>query len=293
MKKRLLSILMIAFSIMLLAACGSEESSGGGDGGDSALAKIKEQGYVTVGFANEAPYAYKEGNELKGVAVEIAKAAFKNMGIEELRGEIAEWKQLIPGVKTGKFDLITAAMAIKPNRCEQIDFGMPGIKYGEGMVVEKGNPLSLTSYKDIAENPDVKVAVMSGATEVDFLKSAGVSEDQIETYPDIAATLDAVKTGRAQATTATELTVKKAMKSTGGESLEYVEDFEQPDVEGVPSYGAAGFAQDADELREAYNAELEKMRESGELAEIVNSVEFFGDNNLITEDITVEQLCKG
>ncbi|UOR10440.1 ectoine/hydroxyectoine ABC transporter substrate-binding protein EhuB [Halobacillus amylolyticus] len=293
MKKKLLSIIMIALSVLLLAACGSEETNSSGDSGDSALAKVKDQGYVTVGFANEAPYAYKEGDELKGVAVEIAKAAFANMGVDEVRGEIAEWKQLIPGVKTGKFDVITAAMAILPNRCEQVDFAMPGIKYGEGMVVEKGNPQGLTSYADIASNEDVTVAVMSGATEVDFLKSAGVSEGQIETYPDIAATLDAVKTGRAQATTATELTVKKAMKSTGGDSLEYVEDFQQPDVDGVPSYGAAAFEQDADDLREAYNEELAKMKESGELAEIVNSVEFFGDGNLITEDITVEELCKG
>ncbi|UOQ91680.1 ectoine/hydroxyectoine ABC transporter substrate-binding protein EhuB [Halobacillus shinanisalinarum] len=293
MKKKLLSMIIVTLSVLLLAACGSEESSGSGEGGDSALSKVKDQGYVTVGFANEAPYAYKEDGELKGVAVEIAKAAFAKMGVDEVKGEIADWKQLIPGVKTGKFDVITAGMAILPNRCEQVDFATPGIKYGEGMVVEKGNPESLKSYADIAANGDVTVAVMSGATEVDFLKSAGVSEDQIETYPDIAATLDAVKTGRAQATTATELTVKKAMKSTGGDSLEYVQDFEQPDVEGVPSYGAAGFAQDADDLREAYNEELAKMRESGELAEIVNSVEFFGDGNLITEDITVEELCKG
>ncbi|MBM7551848.1 ectoine/hydroxyectoine ABC transporter substrate-binding protein EhuB [Thalassobacillus pellis] len=287
MKKKLVSMLA-CLTLVLLAACGG---GGSGDGGDSALAKIKEDGFVTVGFANEAPYAYQENGELKGVAVEVAKAAFKKMGVKEVKGEIAEWKQLIPGVKTDKFDAITAGMAIKPNRCEQVNFAMPTIKYGEGMVVKKGNPMDLHSYKDIADNPDVTVAVMSGATEVDFLKQAGVSEDQIKTYPDIAATLDAVKTGRAQATTATEMTVKKAMKSSGGGDLEFVEDFEQPDVEGVPSYGAAAFAQGEEELLDAYNEALKEMKESGELAEIIKSTEFFGEGNIIKEDITVEELC--
>lgn len=293
MKKSLFLVLSMCLSFFVLSACGSNEANSSG-GGDSSLQKLKDQGSVTIGFANEAPYAYKEDGKLKGVAVEVAKAAFKNLGIEKVNGEIADWKQLIPGVKTGKFDVITAGMAIKPERCEQVAFAMPTIKYGEGLVVEKGNPKNLKSYKDIAEHKDVKVAVMSGATEVGFLKDAGVSDDQIKSYPDIAATLDAVKTGRAQATTATEMTVKKAMKSNGENSLEYEKDFTQPDVKGVPSYGAAAFKQGSDDLLKAYNDELKKMKESGELADIIKNVEFFGENNVITDDsITVESLCKG
>lgn len=299
MKKRLVAILIICLSLMVMTACGSGGSTGGGGedggegGGDSKLAKIKEEGVVTVGFANEAPYAYKEDGELKGAAVEVARAVFKELGVDKVEGQLAEWSQLIPGVKTGKFDVITAGMAILPERCEQIDFAHPSIKYGEGMVVKKGNPLDLHSYKDIAANSDVTVAVMSGATEVEFLKNAGVKEDQIKPYDDIAATMNAVKTGRADATTATELTVKMAMESSGGGQLEYVKDFTQPDVPNVPSYGAAGFSPDSDELRKAYNDTLEKLREEGKLSQTIKSVEFFGDSNVITEDITTEELCSG
>jgi polar amino acid transport system substrate-binding protein len=310
MKKKLLSVLIICLSLVMIAACGGAEDEAdsgdsgntGGDngdeaegdtGGDTLLAKIKEKGVVKVGFANEAPYAFKnEDGELTGAAVEVARAVFKELGVTKMEGQLADWGQLIPGVKTGKFDVITAGMAINPDRCEQIDFAHPGIVYGEGMVVESGNPLDLHSYDDIAANPDVTVAVMSGATEVEFLKSAGVSEDQIKTYSDIAATLGAVQTGRAGVTTATDLTVKKAMKSAG-EGLEFVEDFEQPDVEGVPSYGAAGFSQDSDALREAFNTELDKLKESGKLAEVIKSVDLFGESNVIKEDITTEELCAG
>ncbi len=39
--------------------------------------------------------------------------------------------------------------------------------YGEGLIVQKGNPMDLHSYKDIAEK-DATVSIMSGATEVDL-----------------------------------------------------------------------------------------------------------------------------
>lgn len=284
MRKKLILLATLCASLLLLAACG---------GGGSALERIKEEGVVTVGFANEAPYAYKENGELKGAAVEVAKAVFKKMGVEKIEGQLAEWNQLIPGVKTGKFDVITAGMAILPERCDQIDFAHPTMKYGEGLVVQKGNPLDLHSYADIAANPEVTVAVMSGASEVGFLKSAGVKESQIKTYSDIAATLNAVKTGRADATTATALTLKMALDSAGGDQLMFVEDFKQPDVPNVPSYGAAGFAPDNDELRKAYNEILDEMKKSGELAEIIKSVKYFDESNVIKKDITTEELCSG
>lgn len=303
--RKFLFISVLIFTLALISACGSEGSTGSedstgseesegessGDEGGSKLAELKEAGSITVGFANEAPYAYQDDSgELKGASVEVARAVFKELGIDEVKGQLADWGQLIPGVKTGKFDVITAGMAILPERCEQIDFAEPSIVYGEGMVVKSENPLDLHSYKDIAANPDVTVAVMSGATEVEFLKAAGVKEDQIETYSDIAATMNAVKTGRADATTATELTVKMAVDSSG-DGLTYVEDFEQPDVPNVPSYGAAGFAPDSDELTKAYNEALATLKENGELADVITSVEFFDDNNVITEDITTEELC--
>ncbi|MEH7237751.1 ectoine/hydroxyectoine ABC transporter substrate-binding protein EhuB [Bacillus sp. JJ1562] len=296
MKKRL-SILFLILVIGIMTACGTGEGVGGttkgATSGGSSLDELKEKGTVTIGFSNEAPYAYQDPKtgELKGAAVEIATKVFQNMGIENVEGQIAEWNQLIPGVKAGKFDVITAGMAILPERAEQVDFGEPEIQYGEGLIVEKGNPLDLHSYTDIANNPKTIVAVMSGATEIEFLKEMGVSEDQILEVADIPATFSAVQSGRAHATTGTEMTVKMALESSDKKSLEFVEDFEQPDIKGVPSYGAAGFAKGNDELREAYNAELKKLKENGEILDLITP-SGFGEGNLVPNDITTEQVIK-
>ncbi|WP_453993048.1 ectoine/hydroxyectoine ABC transporter substrate-binding protein EhuB [Bacillus nitroreducens] len=296
MKKRL-SILFLVLVMGLMTACGTGQEASGktgeGKGSASSLDELKEKGTVTIGFSNEAPYAYQDPKtgELKGAAVEIATKVFNNMGIENVEGQIAEWNQLIPGVKAGKFDVITAGMAILPERAQQVEFGEPEIQYGEGLIVEKGNPLDLHSYTDIANNPDVTVAVMSGATEIEFLKEMGVSEDQILEVADIPATFSAVQSGRAQATTGTEMTVKMALESSDQNALEFVEDFEQPDIKGVPSYGAAAFAKGNDDLVEAYNAELKKLKENGEILDLITP-SGFGEGNLVPNDLTTEQVIE-
>lgn len=296
MRKFKFSIITMAI-ILILAACGSKDSdgstNGSKDGESGLLAKLQEKGTVKVGFANEKPYAYEEDGELKGGAVAIAKAVFKNLGIEEVDGHLSDFQSLIPGLGAKKFDVITAGMAISPDRCGNVAFGEPEMQYGEGLIVQSGNPLNLRSYKDIANNPDVTVAVMSGATEKDFMIREGVAESQIITVSDIPATFSAVESGRADATTGTEMTIKMALESSNQDKLEFVEDFEQPNIEGVPSYGAAAFRIDDDELREAYNAELKKLKENGEIAALIEQYGFSGEMNTVDLELTTESICSG
>nr|WP_060210538.1 ectoine/hydroxyectoine ABC transporter substrate-binding protein EhuB [Sporosarcina koreensis] len=274
---------------LLVSACDSGESTSGG----STLESLQEKGVVKVGFANEKPYAYEEDGELKGGAVAIATAVFENLGIEEVDGHLSDFGQLIPGLGAGKFDVITAGMAITPDRCDSVDFGEPEMQYGEGLIVATGNPENLHSYADIAANPDITVAVMSGATEKDFMIREGVDEKQIMMVPDIPASFAAVASGRAHATTGTEMTIKMALESADQNKLEFVNDFAQPDIEGVPSFGAAAFRIDDDELREAYNAELKKLKESGEIAELIEPYGFTEEMNVVDPALTTESICNG
>ncbi|WP_188454245.1 ectoine/hydroxyectoine ABC transporter substrate-binding protein EhuB [Virgibacillus oceani] len=291
--KKLLIVFIFSFSFILLAACGSDDASGdGGDNGKDKLAELKEKGTVTVGFANEKPYAYQEDGELKGAAVDIAEAVFKEMGIDKVEGQLSDFGQLIPGLNAGKFDVITAGMAINPDRCENADFGEPEMMYGEGLIVQKGNPMDLHSYDDIASS-GATVSIMAGATENEYVKHEGVKDDQIQSAPDIPATFSAVESGRADATTGTEMTVKMALESSGNDKLEFVQDFEQPDIEGIPSYGAAAFHKDNDALREAYNEQLAKLKEDGTVEEILEANGFSAEGNSVPADITTEGVCSG
>lgn len=292
MRKSVVSIVLLLSFVLILAACGNNDAGGNeGDGDKSRLEQLQEKGSVSIGFANEKPYAYEEDGELKGVAVDVAKEVFKQLGVDEVDGHLADFGQLIPSLDAKKYDVVTASMAITPDRCANVAFGEPEVQYGEGLIVQKGNPLDLHSYKDIADNPDATVVIMSGATEHGFVAEEGVDPSQVSDAPDIAATLSAVEAGRADATTGTEMTIKMAYESANSDKLEWVDDFEQPDIVGVPSYGAAAFRQDDNELREAYNEKLAELKETDLYGELLEANYFSLDANGVDSSITTEMVC--
>src|SRR5699024_44482 len=127
---------------------------------------------------------------------------------------------------------------------------------------------------------------MSGATEDNFVVSEGVDESQIQGAPDSPATIAAVEPGRADATTGTEMTLLDALEPADSDNLEFVEDFEQPDIEGVPSYGAVAFHPDRTELLDAYNDKLAELKESGKIAEILEDNGFDGERNYPEDEFT-------
>ncbi|KIH71533.1 amino acid ABC transporter substrate-binding protein [Salinicoccus roseus] len=295
-------VLMLGL-VLVLAACGNggSEDSGSGEGesgGESGkLAELQESGTVNIGFANEPPYAYEdsESGELEGAAIDIATAVFQEMGIDNVEGHLTDWGELIPGVQAGQYDVITAGMAILPDRCENALFAEPEMQYGEGLVVQAGNPQDIHSYADIADNPDVTVALMEGTTQFDFLDQEGVDPSQIMSVGDIPAQLSAVQSGNADVTAATEATLRAAYESLDSDDVEIVEDFEQPDIEGIPSYGAAAFNLEDEELRTAYNDALETLKEDGTIDEILDESQgFTAENNRVeVGEVTTEQLCEG
>jgi len=49
---------------------------------ETTLEKVRQQGYIRVGFANEAPFGYATpAGKLTGEAPEVAKAVLTRMGI--------------------------------------------------------------------------------------------------------------------------------------------------------------------------------------------------------------------
>ena len=305
MKK--LTLFLTLTLALVLAACGNGEDSGNGEesgngeaegnGDNGRVAELQEEGTVNVGFANEPPYAFENSDtgELEGANIEIATAVFEEMGVEEVNGHLTDWGELIPGVQAGQYDVITAGMAILPDRCENAIFSEPEMQYGEGLVVAAGNPEGIQSYADIADNPDVTLALMEGTTQFDFVEQEGVSDDQIMSVADIPGQLSAVQSGNADVAAATEATIRTAYESLGSDDVELVEDFEQPDVEGIPSYGAAAFNQDDEELRDAYNEALETLKEDGTIDEILDNADgFTADSNRVeVGEMTTEELCQG
>src|SRR5690606_4045881 len=139
-----------------------DELDAGSTGGDT-LERIRAAGVVRVGFANEAPFAYvdTETGRLTGEAPELARLAFRQLGVEELEGVLTEFGSLIPALQAGRFDVIAAGMYITPQRCQEVLFSDPTYAIGEAFIVPAGNPLDLHSYQDLRDTPSATLGVVT------------------------------------------------------------------------------------------------------------------------------------
>ncbi|MGG3573604.1 ectoine/hydroxyectoine ABC transporter substrate-binding protein EhuB [Bacillus gobiensis] len=292
MKKWLSGLIIGILCIGLFGCSSSASSNGSASGGESTLEKAKKAGSVTVGFANETPYAYQTPDgKLTGEAVEVARAVLKNLGIDEMKGVLTEFGSLIPGLNANRFDIITAGMYITPERCKQVDFANPEYSIGEAIAVKKGNPLNIKNYDDIKNNKDIKVAVMSGAIQSDYLTKYGIDKGQIQFVSDNPSAISALQSGRADVIEMTGPSLQSVLDAAKDGSIERVMDFEQPVIDGksVRGYGASVFRKADSDFREAFNKELEKMKESGELLEILKKFGFTEQE--LPGDKTAEALC--
>src|SRR5438067_1127511 len=123
---------------------------------EAALERLRRQGYIRVGFANEAPYGYATPDgKLTGESPEVVKAVLAKIGITQVDGVLTEFGSLIPGLLAARFDIIAAGMFITPKRCEQVQFSEPTYGIGQAFLAKKGDPKGITDYSSIAANTDL------------------------------------------------------------------------------------------------------------------------------------------
>src|SRR5258708_1671566 len=114
------------------------------------LARIKKEGVVRIGFANEAPWSFaKADGTIGGADYELATLIFSKLGAPNLEGVITKFGSLIPGLKANRFDVVVAGFYIRPARCEQVAFTEPTVGVGDSVVVAAGNPKKISSYKSL------------------------------------------------------------------------------------------------------------------------------------------------
>ncbi|MFC9913525.1 ectoine/hydroxyectoine ABC transporter substrate-binding protein EhuB [Streptomyces sp. NPDC059862] len=273
----------------LLAACSKTDAGSSGEG--STLDKLKEQGYVRVAYANEAPYGYEEDGKLKGEAPTLHREIFKALGVDELRPTFSEWDGLIPGLQAGKYDVISAGMAIIPERCERALFSEPEFISPTALMVKKGNPENLTDLASV-KKAGATIGVMSGAVEKNYATGAGIADGDIKTLQKPQDGADAVKGGRIDAFLLTGISLNWLAKNNSG--LEVTDSF-IPELDGVKQYspGGAVFRQGSEDLRDAFNRELKKITSDPDRYVQLIGEYGFGKDTIPPADLKTADLCKG
>lgn len=289
-----------ALGVSLVSACGKTQNSIGGTqsqqagGQESLLQKIKRQGYVTIAHPNEIPYTYIKDGKLTGGTIEVARKVFARMGINDVRGVLTEFQSLIPGVIARRFDL-TSTMYITPERCKKVAFSNPLWVSGEALIVKADTSKHVTSYLDMAADPNYKVGYLAGGTGIiKHFKEAGLKDSQLIPIADPPTAITAIKTGRIDGYASVAVAQQALLNEVKDPSLIRAKPFAEQKIGGKSIVGYEGFSFNLEdrEFYEEFNKHLNEIKKTNELLEAVKP---FGWTELETspvKELQAKTLCE-
>ena len=171
MKQAISTFVVSLLVIAMLAACApppppqassQSEPAAAGTTDELTLAKLKDKGVLVVGTAITKPFEFHDPdtNELVGFDVDTATYIANKLGVD-IEFKEMPFASLIPSLETRKVDMTIAAMYIKPEREEVVDFATPYMETGLVMVVRPELADKVKKPEDLA---GLKVGVKIGAT---------------------------------------------------------------------------------------------------------------------------------
>ncbi|MCV3211486.1 ectoine/hydroxyectoine ABC transporter substrate-binding protein EhuB [Mesorhizobium sp. YC-39] len=241
---------------------------------------------IRIGFASEIPYAYPDANnQPAGFANVIALGALKEMGYTNIEPVVTEWGGLIPGLQSGRFDIITGGMYILKSRCENVLFAEPLAKTGEAFIVPPGNPKGLSNYKDLVSKNATMVA-NTGSSVIEQAKKDGVQDSQIIQVPGIPEILATVESGRADAGVSAYLILQDVAKKAGSK-VEVTDPTAFP--ESYQNWVGIAFSKDDAEFVAKFNEAQKKFIGTPEMMKAVAPYGY--DKTLLPGDKTAEWVC--
>lgn len=132
--------------------------------GESVIETIKERGAIKVGMSLVKPWAMRDLNgDLVGFEIDVARKLAEDMGVE-IEFVPTPWDGLIPGLVSGKSDVIISGMSIKASRNLTVNFTEP---YAfSGLEMYANNELTNGFTLEDFNNADVTfVAIRGGVAE--------------------------------------------------------------------------------------------------------------------------------
>lgn len=249
----------------------------------STLERAIAQGYITVAIANEPPYtSVSAGGEVSGAEPDVARAVFQRMGIPEIQGIVTTYASMIPGLQAGRWDVVTAGLFMRKERCEQVAYAEPVVVSTESYAVPAGNPQNILSIADVQENESLRIAVLSGAFEEGLLLQNGIAESRLVPVQEGRSGMEAVESGRADAFMLPTLSLEDIVGDHP--TLEVTPFIEDAPITG----GGPAFRLEDSDLRDAYVAEFNEFRQTQEYRDILTG---WGFDPAAAEAVTMEQLC--
>src|SRR5258708_16794669 len=119
---------------------------------EDALARVKKAGELKVGTETAfAPFDFVDGNEHKGLNVDLFAEIGKELGVK-IEWVALPWESVLPGLETGKFDMIAGPATITKARMERYVFSPP-IAEATVSLLKPANDKTINKPEAIAGKP--------------------------------------------------------------------------------------------------------------------------------------------
>jgi ABC-type amino acid transport substrate-binding protein len=241
----LIGVIALAAAVVVAAGCGGDDNK------ESSTGKIKKT--LTVG--SDIPYTPFEFGKppYKGLDVDVVNAIAKGLG-STANFKKTPFDTIFRDLAQRKFDMVASAATITPERKKEVDFSDPYFPADQSLMVKKGSDV-----KTVDDLSGKVVGAQLGTTGAEYAKNE-TKASSVRTYDLIDDAFNALEAGQVQAVIndcPVSVYAQKAHKD-----LVVVAAIQTNEL-----YGFV-FPKGSDELRNAVNKELAKLKDSGELAKL-------------------------
>ena len=247
MKKKLLSLVLVAAMALAAVACGSKEAA-------APAATEEKEVLVMATNAEFPPYEYYEGQEIVGIDAEIAAVIAEKLGCE-LKIEDMAFDSIIAAVTSGKADFGLAAMTVTEDRLESVNFSDTYATATQVVIVTEDSAIT-----GVADLDGKKIGVQLGTT--GDIYAEDIADATIERYNKGFEAVQALTQGKIDAVIIDNEPAKVFVAENEGTKI-LEEDF------AVEEYAMA-IAKENTELLEKVNVALAELTEDGTLKAIVD-----------------------
>ncbi len=216
MKKSLVILVpLVIIAALLLGACGGAAPT---EEAEPAAGGLEGKTLVVAHDVNFPPFEFLQDDKYAGFDLDLLEkvAQVANFKID---ARPMDFNGIIPALQANQVDLAIAAMTIKPEREEVIDFSIPYFRTGLVLAVKPDNNEIVNPEDLIGKSIAVKIGT-SGEAYIRALPYA--DQIDISTYEGNTETYLAVINGNADATINDDSTLRYYIASEGADKLKVV-----------------------------------------------------------------------
>ena len=238
---------------------------------DRSLQRAVSSGIIRVGYSLEAPYAFftPEG-QLTGVSPEIVRHVMGRLGVRDVRWRKSEFGDLLNELEAGHIDMIAAGMFVTSGRLQRVSFSHPVFTDPPSLLVVQGNPKNISHYRQIVDDPSIRLAVILGSIEEQVYRGIGVDPARVLAIPDIPTIRAAIAGGVADAIALPSSSVRRMAADDRFGRAEVNKDYVHP-PDALPDISAFACRKKDRALLRAINRELAAFIGTEEQVSLISS----------------------